>query len=111
MVGDIQNLQIGEYRVGAVISFYTFFHIPKTNQGELLKTIATFLPKGGILLVTMGDLPFEGVHTLYGAKMWVSQYGTAKNREMVESAGFGVILDEIDGSGGERHQIILAKKL
>lgn len=111
LIGDIQDLEMGEYRVDAVISFYTIFHTPKDSHGKLLRVVASFLKKGGYLLVTMGDREFEGEHELYGAKMWSSQHGTAKNRSLVESAGFKIIIDELDYSGGERHQIIMAEKL
>jgi ubiquinone/menaquinone biosynthesis C-methylase UbiE len=110
VVGDIQDLRMGEYQVQGVVSFYTIFHIPRTKQGELLKIMASYLPKGGMLLITMGDREFEGEHVLHGEKMWSSQYGTAKNRTLVELAGFAIITDEIDTSGGERHQIILGQK-
>mgnify|MGYP001615104394 CR=1 FL=1 len=111
VVGDIQNLQKNEYQVDAVVSFYTIFHIPRTKQGELLKIMASFLPKGGMFLITMGDREFEGEHNLHGTKMWSSQYGTVKNKKLVEAAGFSIITDELDMSGGERHQVLLAKKL
>ena len=111
LVGDIQDLRESEYRVDGVVSFYSIFHVPRTKQSELLKKVASFLPKGGMLLITMGDREFEGEHMLYGEKMWSSQYGTVKNHKIVESAGFKIIIDEMDNSGGERHQIILAQKL
>lgn len=110
LVGDIQDLQVGEYRVQAVISFYTIFHVPREKQVSLVAIMASFLPAGGMFLITMGDREFEGAHDLHGVKMWSSQFGTAKNRKMVESAGFRVITDELDTSGGERHQIILGQK-
>lgn len=109
--GDICELKLGEYQVQAVVSLYTIFHITRTKQGELLKTIASFLPKGGLLLLSMGDREFEGEHTLHGAKLWSSQYGSAKNHKMIETAGFKIVTDEMDNSGGERHQIIMAEKL
>jgi SAM-dependent methyltransferase len=108
--GDIQDLKNGEYSVQAVVSFYTLFHVPKERQAGVLKIIASFLPKGGMLLISMGDREFEGNHELYGAPMWSSQYGTAKNLQMVESAGFLILMNEMDNSGGERHQVILGQK-
>jgi hypothetical protein len=59
----------------------------------------------------MGDREFEGEHKLYGQPMWSSQWGTAKNRKMVEEGGFHILLEEMETSGGERHQIILAEKI
>lgn len=110
-VGDICELREGEYRAEAVVSFYTLFHISRDKQAEILKIMASYLVSGGWLLITMGDREFEGEHVLHGVNMWFSQYGTAKNRQLVESSGCKILMDELDTSGGERHQIILAQKL
>lgn len=110
LVQDIATLKKGAYQAQAIVSFYALFHIPRSQHGIFLQILTSFLPKGGMLLITMGDREFEGNHVLYGASLWSSQYGTIKNRAIVVSAGFDIILDEIDVSGGERHQIILAVK-
>ena len=111
VVGDIANLEMNEYDVTGIVSFYTIFHLPRAEHRRLLIKLASYLPKGGLLLVTMGDREFEGEHQLHGATMWSSQYGTKTNRSLIEKAGFKVILDEIDNSGGERHQVILSQKV
>lgn len=111
IVGDISQIKADEYKVQAVVSFYAIFHIPRDTHRRIFKTIASYLPKGGMLLVTMGDREFEGTHTLHGAPMWSSQFGTAANSALVEKEGFKILIDEIDRSGGERHQVILAEKL
>ncbi len=110
VVGDIMQLEPRQYQVDAVISIYTWFHLPRDKQQERLRIVASYLPKGGLLLITMGDREFEGKHNLHGAILWSSQYGTVKNSEMVSGAGFEVLFTEIDNSGGERHQWIMAKK-
>ena len=117
-VGNIENLREGEYSVDVIVSFYTLFHISRDKQAAILKIIASYLVSGGWLLITMGDREFEGEHMLHGVKMWSSQFGTVKNHKMVEECslpagrqGFKILMDELDTSGGERHQIILAKKL
>lgn len=109
--GDIVDLKEGEYLVNAVVAFYAIFHIPRDQHLRILKTIASFLPRGGVLLITMGDREFEGNHLLHSTPMWSSQYGTAKNLKLVEVAGFKILMTEIDTSGGERHQIILVEKI
>lgn len=109
-VRDIMTLKKGEFRVDAVVAMYVWFHLPRRQQGELLTVVESFLPRGGMLLITMGDTPFEGEHELQGVKMWSSQYGTARNRQLVEDAGFTIVGEEMDTSGGERHQVILAQK-
>lgn len=107
---DMQTLAPHQYSVDAVVSFYAIFHIPRENHLELLKTINTFLPIEGYLLITLGDQDFEGFHELLGTQMWSSHYGAKQNAELVEAAGFEILLNELDRSGGERHQYILAQK-
>jgi len=110
LVKDISELKEGEFSVDAIISLYTIFHVPREQHGKLLKVIASFLPTGGKLLITMGDKDFEQDHDLHGQIVWSSHYSTKKNRQLVEEAGFDVLLDEVSEAGREKHQFILAEK-
>lgn len=110
LVGDILDLKNGEYQCELVVSFYTMFHLPRDKQANVLKVFASFLKPKGLLLITMGDRAFEGEHELYGETLWSSQFGTVDNMKMIESAGFSMVFTEMDNSGGERHQVILAQK-
>ena len=107
----MESLKNGEYSVDAVISFYAIFHIPREKHEDILEKINSFLPKNGLILITMGVEEWEGTGEFHGSKMFWSYFGAKKNRELVKQAGFEIIFDEIDTSGGERHLIILAKKL
>ena len=109
-VKDMVQIHEGEYRADAVISFYAIFHIPREQHPDLFWKINSFLPQGGHLLVTMGSSEWEGSEDFHGTQMWWSHYGSEKNEEIIKQAGFRIILNEIDESGGEKHQVILAKK-
>lgn len=110
-VTDMSELQKGEYFVDAVVSFYSIFHTPREKHQLLLNKINSFLPKGGLLLITMGSSEWEGKEeNFFGAEMFWSHYGSEKNTEIVKNAGFEVVLDKIDTAGNERHQVLLAKK-
>lgn len=109
-VKDMTKLKNNEYKVDAVVSFYTIFHITRERHLDLLKKINTYLTKNGLLLITMGASEWEGKDNFHGTEMWWSHYGVEKNKEIIEKAGFEIIFDEIDKSGGEKHLIILARK-
>lgn len=110
-VRDMTELTAGEYAVDAVISFYAIFHTPREGHAALFRTFHSFLPPGGLLLVTMGAGDWEGEEAdFHGARMWWSHYDSTTNRRLIEDAGFTILLDEIDTSGGERHQVVLAKR-
>lgn len=110
LVKDMMDLRANEFAVDAVVSFYALFHIPREQHLWMLSTWATYLPKGGWLLVTLGDKDFEGFHELYGERMWSSHFGPEKNREMLSNAGFAVEWEVMDTSANERHQVVLAYK-
>ncbi len=58
----------------------------------------------------MGAEEWEGAEEdFHGARMSWSHFGAETNRDLVERAGFSVLLDEIDRSAGEAHQIILGR--
>jgi 2-polyprenyl-3-methyl-5-hydroxy-6-metoxy-1,4-benzoquinol methylase len=107
-VANMLELSDGQFAVDGIVSFYAIFHTPRERHQELLTRFATFLPAGGPLLVTMGASDWEGSEDFHGAPMIWSHYGAARNAQIVESAGFDIVHDEIDRSGGEAHQVILA---
>ncbi|HCC84653.1 MAG TPA: hypothetical protein DEP87_03140 [Candidatus Pacebacteria bacterium] len=108
---DIATIKPHELSVAGAACLFTLFHISRTQHGQWLKTLASFLPVGGPLLITLGDCEFEGWHAFYGQKIWSSQFGPEKNRLLLEAAGFEILIDELSTSGAERHQIVLATKL
>ena len=107
---DISSLRKEEYKVDAVISFYAILHVPRETHQELFYIINSFLPEGGLILVTMGSSEREEIEDFYGVEMYWSHYDPEKNREIIERAGFEVILDEIDASRIDKHQVIIARK-
>jgi cyclopropane fatty-acyl-phospholipid synthase-like methyltransferase len=109
-VKDMTELKEGEYCVDGIVSFYAIFHTQKEKHQELLKKFASFMPNGGYMLLTMGAGDWEGSEeNFHGTQMFWSHFGAEKNTELVKAAGFEIVLNEIDTSGGEKHQIIIAK--
>jgi cyclopropane fatty-acyl-phospholipid synthase-like methyltransferase len=108
-VKDLSDLREGEYCVNGVVSFYAIFRTTREKYREILRTIASFMPNGGAILLTMGSGEWErSEEAIRAAESFWSHYGAEKNTELLESAGFKIYLSEIDGSANEKHQIILA---
>ena len=103
------ELHSGDFKVDAVVSFFAIFHVSREHHASLLSVMRSFLNEDGLLLVTMGASEDEGWDDFLGSEMYWSLYGPEHNRKLTEQAGFAVLLDEIDTSGNERHQILLAK--
>jgi cyclopropane fatty-acyl-phospholipid synthase-like methyltransferase len=110
-VRDMSTLTDGEYQVDAIVSFYTIFHIPKEEHQQLFARLNSFLRKDGLILVTMGSSEWEGSEEFFGAEMLWSHYDHPKNTQIVTNAGFELLIDEIDDTGGEKHQVILGRKI
>lgn len=109
-VKDMLDIKEGEYCVDGIVSLYAIFHIPRELHGDILKKFSSFLPKGGALLITMASTEWEGEEEFFGVTMYQSHYGVEKNTELVENAGFEIIVNEIDTSGDEKHQVIIGEK-
>jgi len=111
---EVQNmltLKPGQYAVGGIVSFYAIFHTPRERHAGLLRTFASFLRPGGAVLITMGAEDYEGKEQdFHGVEMYWSHFGSTRNRQLVDAAGFDIELAEIDNSGGEAHQVILARR-
>lgn len=110
-VKDMLDLEKGEFSVDAVVSFYAIFHTPRDKHLEILKKINSFLPPNGYLLVTMGSSEWEGKEKNFcGTEMVWSHYDAETNKQLIKKAGFELLYDEIDTSGGEKHLVVLARK-
>ncbi|MHB8574078.1 MAG: SAM-dependent methyltransferase [Dehalococcoidia bacterium] len=109
-VQDLSALRSGEYRVDAVVSFYAIFHTRRETHLDTFRAFHSFLPAGGLLLITMGSSDWEGVEAdFHGARMYWSHYDSAANSRLIEGAGFVILHDVIDTARDERHQVILAE--
>lgn len=109
-IKDMSELKDGEYCVNGIVAFYSIFHTPRGKHQELLHMFASFMPNGGPLLITMSVRSREDREDdFHGEKMFWRHYGADKNTELVVYAGFTIVLNEIDTSANEKHQIILAQ--
>lgn len=110
-VADMSRFVEAEYTVDAIVSFYAIFHTNREEHLEILKKLYSFLKPGGYLLITMGVDDWDGKETnFFGGEMQWSQYNAEKNNELVQEAGFRILLSEVDTSGGEKHLVILGRK-
>jgi len=111
LVKDMAGIDFPTDSFNAVVSFYAIFHIPREEHLPLLKKLHTFLKTGGYLLITMGSSDWEGTEDdFHGAKMFWSHYDKDKNVELVKQAGFQIIYNIVDTSGGEKHLVVFAHK-
>lgn len=110
-VQDLSTLRAGGYEVDAVVSFYAIFHTPRQTHLQTLRAFRSFLPPGGLILVTMGSSDWEGEEEdFHGVRMYWSHYDRATNTKLIEEAGFTILHDVVDEANDERHQVVLAER-
>lgn len=80
-----------ETKFDAVVAFYSFFHLPKEDQGPMVKKISSWLNPGGVLLMNMhneeGDVIRDG---WMGVTMFSTGLGIDGNLEMLKEYGEGL---------------------
>jgi cyclopropane fatty-acyl-phospholipid synthase-like methyltransferase len=109
-VKDMFDLEEGEYCVDGVVSLRAMLHIPYESYCALLKRFASFMPNGGALLLSMrADYWRQDEEVDRRAMASCHRDGVGDNTELVEDAGFTIMLNGIDGQGDKKHQIILAR--
>lgn len=109
-VKDMLDLKEGEYCVDGIVSLRAMLHIPHARYRALLKNFASFMPKSGALLLAMRpDEWGQAGEDAAGAMVSLYHDSAGDNIELLEDAGFTILLNDIDASGDEKHQIILAR--
>ena len=109
-VRDMLSLRRGEYEVDGVVALYSVFHLSRFAHEGLFRVLRSYLQPAGAILVTMGADEWEGTEpNFHGVEMFWSHFGRERNRAIVESAGFRIEVDEVDTSGGERHQVLMGR--
>tara|TARA_Y100000034_G_C6810723_1_gene364310 strand:- start:81 stop:674 length:594 start_codon:yes stop_codon:yes gene_type:complete len=110
------KFSVGEFfsakgKYNAIVSFFSIFHIPRTEHLKLLKKINSLLKKEGYILITLGAKSMNCAinPNFVGAPMAWSSYSVENNKKLVERAGFTILM-AVEDYRTEKHLWILAKK-
>jgi ubiquinone/menaquinone biosynthesis C-methylase UbiE len=89
---DMTSLNLAPTSFDAVAAFYALIHVPREEQAELLRDIASWLRPGGLLVAAMGTHATQAdLDNLLGASMYWSGFDSETNRQLVEEAGLHVV--------------------
>lgn len=97
---DMMSLSFEPGSFDAVVGFYSVFHLPKDEQGPMVRKMTGWLKEGGWLLVNLTvDVGDQMMEDWMGAKMFWSGHGVEGNREMlkVDGEGLTIVEDEVVG--------------
>ena len=109
---------IPEHLFDAVTAFYVLFHLPRTDQLELIRRLSMWVKPGGLVLVTITESD-EDPYTeddFFGATMYWTNFSRSKYEAVFQDAGFQVLSVGVVGHGywgGERsehHPLLLAER-
>lgn len=119
MHADMMKLEFDNNTFDAVMGFYSLFHIPREEQGVMIRRITHWLKPGGWFLANLGT--GEGdvwMDDWMGARMFSSGLGVDGNREMLKTDGEGlriiedeVVVEKVGGFDETFHWIFATKKV
>lgn len=105
---DMTKLEYPEASFDAVIAFYSLFHLPREEQGPMVKMITRWLKPGGVLLFNLAAEEGDRVTDDWmGVKMFSTGLGVEGNNKMVKEFGEGTdFKGEVLGEkGGLREEV------
>ncbi|MFZ0215812.1 MAG: methyltransferase domain-containing protein [Candidatus Dormiibacterota bacterium] len=113
---DLASVALPLDTMDAVTAFYCLTLVPRIGHADVLRRIAGWLRSGGYLLATLSARgETDGFQDDFvGVPMYFSGYGPEINRQLLEDAGFELVLDEIvtmqEPGGDASFEWVLAQK-
>ena len=112
---DALTVAFAAGRFDAVVSLYTFDHIPREEYRRLLDSIHRWLRTDGMLLLSVEDIDEPGtVAPWLGVDMYFSMFGADAMRQLVREAGFDItktaLGTQTEGGTDISYTWILARK-
>jgi len=116
---DMTTLRFAPESFDAVLAFYSFFHLPQSDQPPMVRRIASWIKPGRWFLANFCPKPGNIVRdNWFGTKMFSAGFGRQENSQMIEkeAEGMKIVQDEVIGEinlvkgMGKTFQWVLAMK-
>ena len=93
---DMTELELRAGSFDGVAAFYSFNHVPRDLLGDLFSRIHGWLAPDGLFLTALGAGEMEGwTGEWLGTTMYFSGWSPETNRELLQKAGFELLIDEV----------------
>ncbi|KNG88459.1 O-methyltransferase [Aspergillus nomiae NRRL 13137] len=100
LAGNMTTLAFEPASFHGIISFYTLFHLPRSQLRAMLAKIHGWLKPGGVFVFNLATLDEEEIHGEFlGYGMFWSSYGVDENRALLVEIGFDVLQVEVLHAG------------
>ncbi|GAM85429.1 hypothetical protein ANO11243_034360 [Dothideomycetidae sp. 11243] len=94
-LGDMADLNFPSESFDGVTSFYTIFHLPRTQQRDMLARIHTWLQPGGLFVLNLATVDEDEIHgEMMGHGMFWSSFSVDDSLAMVKDVGFKIVESE-----------------
>lgn len=98
--GDMSILSFEPASFHGLVCFYTLFHLPRTEQQELLSKVFSWLRPGGMFVFNCATFDEEEIHGEFlGFGTFWSSYCLEGNKAMLDKVGFEVVQAELLEAG------------
>jgi len=92
IAGNMTTLTFEPESFHGALSFYTLFHLPRSQLKDMLVKIYSWLKPGGLFAFNLAGVDEEEIHgEMMGYGMFWSSYGVHENCEMLEQVGFELL--------------------
>ena len=108
--GDMTRLTFPDQYFDGIVSLYAIWHISRQHHGLVFDNFHRVLKPSGILFFNTGVHAMDGINNFLGARMYWSAPKPEKTLQLVKSAGFEIIRDEVLVRGGETQYWVFARK-
>jgi SAM-dependent methyltransferase len=109
VAGDMMGLKFRECELDGVAAFYSIFHLPRTEQIEMMRRIHSWLKPGSIIVCNFAAGSSEALGSeggieaeenpvrwnYFNADMFWSGLGTEGTKKMISGAGFELLLADV----------------
>ena len=100
VAGNMATLTFEPESFHGALSFYTLFHLPRSQLKDLLAKIYRWIKPGGLFVFNLAGIDEEEIHgEMMGYGMFWSSYGVHENYKILEQTGFEMLGFEMVKAG------------
>lgn len=92
LAGNMATLTFEAESFHGVLSFYTLFHLPRSQLEDMLAKIYGWMKPGGLFVFNLAVIDEEEIHgEMMGYGMFWSSYGVHENCDILKQVGFELL--------------------